>query len=121
MGNLKKRKAAVTQLLALSLSFYSIQTMANGHTDGGTIVHVASTDVGALAFTVKGGIQASPMATCASTGRYAVDAKGPIAPVVLVGFSTGKMLHSVHGKGVCNHISNAEDAEWVAICPFSGC
>lgn len=93
--------------------------MAEGNSNGGKIVHIASVE-DAILFNIKGNSETSRPA-CASSSRFAVHKDSAHASVVLVAFSTGKELANVRGKGVCTLWENSEDLKWIEVCPANGC
>ncbi len=111
-------KLPLVSLLFIA-SFVPSSIAADGISDGGKVVHVASVD-GALLFSVAGG-SSSNRPACASTARFSAAEKSIHAAVVLTAFSTGKTLANIHGKGTCTLWPNAEDIRWIEVCPLNGC
>jgi len=103
-------------ILFLSISF---NVSANGNSNGGTIVHIASVDE-VILFSISGNSESSRPA-CASTKRFSVHKDSVHVSLVLTAFATGKKLANVKGLGTCNLWSNSEDIRWIEICPLSGC
>lgn len=93
--------------------------VADGNSNGGTIVHLASVGDYIL-FRISGNTE-SDRPPCASTGRFSLQKNSAHASLVLTAFATGKQLANVSGMGTCTNWSNAEDIRWIEVCPLSGC
>ncbi len=102
-------------LLILTLSLSVSALSADGISNGGKIVHVASVD-GAILFSISGNSQ-SNRPSCASTHRFSAKKDSSHAVVVLTAFATGKTLGNVRGRGACTLWGNSEDIQWIEISP----
>ncbi len=115
-----KGEAIVKIFYSLIIVFLmSISVSADANTVGGKIVHVGSVN-DVIVFRIKEGADTNRPA-CASTLRYAVHKDSVHASLILTAFATGKELGTVAGLGTCSLWGNAEDLQFIEICPSSGC
>ncbi|MCU8089780.1 hypothetical protein [Shewanella sp. SM21] len=106
-------------IVIYTFMFFVNNVFADGDSNGGKIVHVASVD-NAILFRVSGNTE-SDRPICASTGRFSVQKDSPHAPLILTAFATGTKLGNVRGLGSCNIWGNSEDLRWIEVCPLLGC
>ena len=108
-----------SRVIAVTLLMTNIAAYASGLSSGGKVVHV-STVGDAVIFNIEGNTE-SNRPSCATSGRFAAHKDSVHVPVILAAFTTEKELANVGGTGACTNWGNAEDVQYVEVCPTSGC
>jgi|GEM_PF-5542804 len=112
-------KKSSLKKITLLLAAMPFLAFANGNSNGGKVVHVASVE-GALLFKIAGNTESNRPA-CATTGRFSVRNNSSHARLVMAAFNAGKPLANVRGEGICSIWGNSEDVKWIEVCPLTGC